>query len=177
MYMLSSIGGSLPQWGSLLALVTIIMGAVVAYIKTTPERGRVGIEASRVAAELAAGIENKLRVDVNERFKEFRDEVHSLRNELHAVNGELRLSVKQSGRREDKLNMLFFILRMVMDELHAKEPENTTLAQAIALLRRVEDEPHAPGNSASLNKAEDAVTATNDSLREVRASEAKDVGK
>ncbi len=173
MYLLQNLSGSAPNWAPIIALVTLILGGVVAYIKTTPERGRVGIEARRVAAELTADIENKLRVDVNERFKEFRVEVHGLRNELQAVNGELRTAIKESGRREDKLNMLLFILSMVMDELHAKEPENSTLAQAITLLKRVEDTPHQPGASASMNKAEDAVEATNASLREIKASEAK----
>ncbi len=173
---LSHIGGSFVDWGILASLLTIVMGGITVWIKGHPERGRVSIEARRVAAELASSIENKLRVDVNERFKEFRVEVHGLRNELHAVNGELRMAVKQSGRREDKLNMLLFILSMVMDELHAKEPENSTLAQAISLLKKVEDSPHQPGNSASMNKAEDAVDATNASLREVRASEAKNEG-
>ncbi len=117
---------------------------------------------------------HKLRVDVNERFKEFRVEVHGLRNELQSVNSELRLSVQQSGRREDKLNMLLFILSMVMDELHAKEPTNSTLAQAIGLLKRVEDVPHDPGNSVALNKAEDTVDAAKETVREVKASEAKE---
>ncbi len=170
--MLNSVAtGTLPQWGAFLALLTIIAGGIKVWINGMPERARVTIE----AATVAAGIEDKLRIDTNERLKEFRMEVHGLRNELHAVNGELRTAIKESTRREDKLNMLLFILSMVMDELHAKDQDNVTLAQAVTLLKRVENTPHQPGASASMNKAEDAVEATAASLREVRASEAKEV--
>ncbi len=56
MQFLSGLGGSAPTWGIFIALLTIIMGGVTVWIKGYPERGRVGIEAKRVAAELAADI-------------------------------------------------------------------------------------------------------------------------
>lgn len=158
--------GTLPQW---LMLASIMAGIIIVYIRTGPARGRVKIEADTLAAK----IEEDLRGEAAVRFREFRDEVHGLRHELQLAQNELRKSVTQSVRRGDKLNMVLFILRMVMDELHAKDPKNKTLAQARTLLERVEDEPHQAGGSAALNKAEDTVDEANATVREIKAQEAK----
>ena len=160
--------GTLPQWGTFVTLLVAIMGGITVWIKGMPERGRVEIE--RVS--LTARIEEEIRGEAAERFREFRLEVHALRNELHAVRFELQTTAAKSVRRGDKLNMLLFILRMVMDELHSKEPENKTLAQARIMLARVEEEPHQPGASSALHAAEDTVDAAKAAVIEVKAAEA-----
>lgn len=161
--------GTVPQWGAFGSLLALLVLALTAWIKGIPERLRVKNETT----SLQATIEEDLRGEAAERFKEFRKEVHDLRNELAAARAELDLAAAKSLRRGDKLNMLLFILRLVMDELSEKEPANKVLAQAKQLLSRVEDEPHQPDNSDALNKAEDTVEAAQATVREVKAGEAK----
>ncbi len=159
--------GSAFQGGTF-AVALVALGAW--WIRGWPDRRR----ASNETISITAKIEEDLRVEAAERFREFREEVHALRNELAKARAELEQTAAKSLRRGDKLNMLLFILRMVMDELHAKDPTNKILAQARHLLDRVEDEPHRAGGSDVLNKAEDTVDAANATLREVKATEAKD---
>ncbi len=161
--------GTVFQGGTLVTVLVAVILAFRFWIQGMPDRGRVKNE----SVILQAKIEEDLRSEAAIRFREFRLEVHALRNELHAVRGELRESIAKSLRRGDKLNMVLFILRLVMDELHAKEPANKVLAQAKSLLSRVEDEPHEDGNSKALNTAEETVEAAQATVREVRAGEAK----
>lgn len=167
MWALSS--GTVPQWGAFGSLFALLVMALVAWIKGIPERLRVRNE--REAQDTRAATE--IRDEYALRYKETRIEVHGLRNELQAVRAELAQSQTKSMRRGDKLNMLLFILRMVMDELASKEPGNKILAQARSLLSRVDDEPHAIGNSSALDAAENTVDAAKEAVQEVRAAEAK----
>jgi hypothetical protein len=151
------------------AITAGLVGLGIWYIRGWPERKR----ATNETIALTAKIEEDLRGEAAERFREFRAEVHALRNELAVVRAELAQSLTKSMRRGDKLNMVLFILRMVMDELHAKEPANKVLAQAKTLLARVEDEPHDPASSDALKAAEHTVEAAQDAVQEVKAAEAK----
>lgn len=167
-------GAFWAEWGTAFqgitaALIATLGGLGIWYIRGWPDRRRAETE-SDVAR---ASIEEVLRGEAAEQFKQFRNEVHELRNELATVQGELRNAITKSTRRGDKLNMLLFILRLVMDELSAQDPKNKVLAQARTLLTRVEDEPHEAGNSAALERAEEAVEATQATVREVKATEAK----
>jgi len=155
--------------GLLVAIVSALGALGIWYIRGWPDRRR----ASNETTAMTAKIEEDLRGEAAERFREFRLEVHALRNELQAVRGELQATATKSMRRGDKLNMVLFILRMVMDELAAKEPKNKILAQARTLLSRVEDEPHQEDNSDALNAAEETVDKANATVRQVKADEAK----
>lgn len=146
---------------NVLALALVSLG--IWWIRGMPERARVSNE-GKIIENTEAAI----------RFKEFRIEVHALRNELGAVRGELHIAQNQSARRGDKLNMLRFIIQMVLDELAAKEPENPVLAQAKKLLSRIEEEPHQLDNSDALSAVEDTRDAADAAVHAVRAAEAKD---
>ena len=160
-----------PLQGGILATLLAMLGlALRAWIVNRPNQTRANNERMRDEANT----EKEMRAEAAERFREFRREVHDLRNELHAVKFELEQSMAKSLRRNEKLNMVLFILRMVMDELRSKDPRNSTLAQARSLLDRVGDEPHAIDNSSALDAAEDTVDAANAAVREVKASEAKE---
>lgn len=161
--------GSVFQGATFVTVILALVGALGYWIKGLPERGRVKNEASILTAK----IEEDMRGEAAVRFREFREEVHALRNELQRVEGKLHTSMVESVRRSDKLNMVLFILRMVMDELHVKDPESRILDQARTLLGRLENEPHQKDNSAALNAAEDTVDAANSAVREVKAVEAK----
>jgi len=148
--------------GSVTMIAMMIGAAVIWWIRGMPDRRRAEIEGAALNNAEAAL-----------RFKEFRVEVHALRNELGVVRAELHTAQTQSARRGDKLNMVLFILRMVMDELASKEPGNKVLKQAKNLLSRVEDEPHADSQSDALNAACETVEAAEEAVREVKKSEAK----
>lgn len=164
---LSAIGT--PLQGVTAAMILAFGTVAIWYIRGWPERKR----ATNETTALTAKIEEDLRGEAAARFREFREEVHSLRNELAIARAELDRASARSMRRADKLNMLLFILRLVMDELASKEPQNKVLAQARLLLSRVEDEPHQPDNSDALNKAEETVDAAKATVRQVKADEAK----
>ncbi len=151
---------------------TVLVAGLLAlryWIQGSPERARVRNEGVGQQAK----IDEDLRGEAAERFKEFRVEVHGLRNELQEVRAVLLITTAKSVRRGEKLDMVLFILRLVMDELRAKEPGNKVLAQAATLLERVEDEPHEKGNSKTLNEAENTVEAAQTTVREIKAEEAK----
>lgn len=161
-----SLGGvpfGTPFQGLTLAAVVVIgVGlAIRAWIIGMPDRKRADNEAAVINNTEAAT-----------RFKEFRVEVHGLRNELATVRAELHKATNQSARRGDKLNMLLFILRLVMDELASKEPGNKVLAQARSLLHRVDDEPPVSEQSSTLQAAENTVEQAQETVREVKAAEA-----
>lgn len=183
----------------ILNILTLVLGggAVGIFIKTMADRGRVKIEAMNAEAKietdrvlLTTKIENDLRGEAAIRFKEFRDEVHGLRGELSKRDAEALVRDREladmaatSARRGDRMDMLLFILRMVMDEFHIKDPENKVLAQARVMLDRLGDEPgirssgHTPGASPVLAKAEDTVDKAKETVREVKATEAGEIDK
>ena len=146
-------------------LATIIIAALTAlgvWIKHGPDRIRAETEAD--SAE---------RIDYAQQVKEFRFEVHGYKNMLAQVQSQLIASQSQSARRGDKLNMVLFILNMVMDRLHAKDPDDQVLAQAKVLLSRVQAEPYDKCESDVVHAAQETVQAAENTLHEVRAAEAK----
>jgi hypothetical protein len=167
--MFSLATGTIPQWGAFGTLLVLLALALTAWIKGIPERLRVKNEREAQDTKAASDIRDEYAL----RYKETRLEVHGLRNELQIVRAELAASQTKSMRRSDKLNMVLFILRMVMDELQAKEPKNKVLAQAVKLLSRVEDEPHDPANSDAVNAAEHTVEVAKEAVHEVKAAEAR----
>jgi hypothetical protein len=150
--MLGLASGTLPQWGAFGSLLALLALALVAWVKGIPDRLRVKNEREAQDTKAASDIRDEYAL----RYKETRVEVHGLRNELMAVRGELAASQAKSMRRSDKLNMVLFILRMVMDELSSKDKDNKVLAQANKLLSRVEDEPPEPGNGVQKAKPPEA---------------------
>lgn len=156
------------QWVILGTILTACMTALGLYFKHRPDQTRADTEA------LVAS-----NADVVLRFKEFREEVHGYKNEVMRLQGELAQVRRQlsaaldtSARRGDKLNMLRFILSMLIDELAAKDPKNKVLAQARAMLSRIDDEPHQLDGSDTLHKAEDAHAATGEVINEIKKQEA-----
>lgn len=155
--------GTVFQAGTLAVAVASFFTAVGIWIRYGPDRKRAANEEKIIDNESIAA-----------RLKEFRVEVHGLRNELQAIQGQLHTAQNQSARRGDKLNMLLFILKMVMDELSARDPDNMVLRQARSLLARVEEEPEPQGRSNALKAAEETVEAARTAVNEVKRSESED---
>ncbi len=176
--------GTVFQGATFVTLLLAIVGGAFTvfryWIQGTPERNRVLNEGRALQAKIETDakalqlkIAEDLQKDTAEWLQKFRDEIHLLRNELGVARAELHRTAAVSLRRGDKLNMMLFILRLVMDELASKDPDNKVLKQANQLLTRIEDEPHVEGNSTALNQAEDTVEAAQATVREVKADEAK----
>lgn len=131
--MLSSIGllpGTVPQWGAFLSLLAILMGAVTVYIRGIPERLRARNEADKIKIDAA----EKIRTDYANQIRDFRAEVHGYRNDLHVITARLATSEATSRHRADKLRMMAFIVRLVLEELRSINPNNKVIGQAEDLL-------------------------------------------
>ncbi len=171
MSMLSALPpGTVPQWATFAALLTIIMGAVTVYIRGIPARMLARNDGDKIKIDEA----EKIRTDYSEQIKEFRLEVHGYRNELHVVSARLATSEATSMRRGDKLSMMAFVVRLVLDELRRLNPHNQVIEQAETLLDQLErPDPPLSGKSPALGAAEHTVDAAKEAVREVRATEAK----
>lgn len=162
--------GSAFQGATFITALVALIGALGYWIKGMPERARVKHEGT----EIAAKIEEDIRREAAGWGREFRKEVHSLRNDLQIMNSKLHLATMESARRADKLDMMLFILTMVMDELQTKESNSAVLTRSRILLQRIEEKARDKDHSPALNAAEDTVGAANLAARQVKASEAKD---
>lgn len=178
------------DFNMLFSLLTLMGGGgvVVWWIKGMAERARVKnenialmakIESDRATA--VARIEDTLRAEATEWIAKFREEIRSLKDQLakreaeaHLRDKELQRITQENARRGDKLDTIMFILGAVMEELEGISPGNKTLVVMRTMLARAGREPHHPSNSATLNKAEDAVVAARETVVEIKAAEAKD---
>jgi hypothetical protein len=124
------------QTATFYTFLLALAGCLGYWIKGMPERARVKNEETTLTAK----IEEDLRSEAAIRFQEFRNEVHELRNELTVLQADLNRTSVTSERRGTKVNMVLFILNLVMDELHRKDPTNPILDQARVLLKQVEPE-------------------------------------
>lgn len=151
--------GTLPQWG---ALVAIIAGVLIWWIKTGPERGRVANERKQIdITEM-----DKVLADYAKQIAEFRKEVHGYKNEVQAVRGELWASERLSSQRNNWNSDMVFIIELLISELERLDPKSAIVKQAKAMIKRmgVDD----PNKSDALNTAE---TAVRDAKQTVRSTE------
>jgi hypothetical protein len=156
--------GTLPQWGSFLSLVAIIMGGIIVYIKGIPERGRVRNEATVIDVDA----DTVLRAEYVEQIKEFRREVHGYRNELQVIQGELTRSESASRRRGDRIRNMEFVIRLLVSELKRLQPNGSIVVdQAEAMMAQMDRDGAEDGRhkSTALQSAETAVTAARKTVR------------
>ena len=150
--------GTIPQWGTLFA---ILGGALIWWIKTAAERGRVTNE--RLALTTTA--EANLRDEYAVQLRDFRDEVRKYRNELQAVQGELMVSDRLSSQRSGWNTDMMFIIELLVSELERLDPTSKAVKQAKAMLKRMAGEGNDPAKSDALNTAETAVVDAKQALR------------
>ncbi len=166
--------GTLPAWGAFLSLLAILMGAVTVYIRGIPDRFRVKNEARQIEINEA----ELIRADYAKQIADFRTEVHGYRNDLQAVMGkqaetekELERARSVSRQRSDRINNMMFIIRLLISELRRLDPTSIIVKQAEAMLLQMgEDDPH---KSMTLNAAEHAVEAAENTVAEVKSAESK----
>ncbi len=133
---MTGLWGLIQQFGAgaLVAAILVLGTMGVRWITGMPDRTRAGNEREQLKINEA----ELIRTDYAAQIQEFRVEVHSYRNELAKLQIALSKTQNLSLRRGDRLNMVFFILRLVMGELRRLDPNSDVLAQAEALLSRVE---------------------------------------
>jgi hypothetical protein len=152
--------GTVFQGGTLAAMLVLLAIVARAYIVGMPERRR--------AANEGKVIDN---AEVALRFKEWRAEVHAMKNELALVQARLHQSDAQRARNKDRFNMVLFILRLVMAELRRIDPESAVIKQAEALLGQVTEQEDDPDKTPAVNAAEHTLEAAKATLSEVKQSE------
>lgn len=155
-----------PFQGGIFVTLVLILGFVIrTWIVGMPARKLAETEGERVKNE-GKVIDN---AEVALRFKEWRAEVHAMKNELAVVQAELHQSNAQRARNRDRFNMVLFILRLVMAELRRLDPDSPVIRQADELLKQVTDEE--PGDAVSAAKA--TVSAAEHTLEEVQKNGGK----
>jgi dihydroxyacetone kinase len=123
-------GGTLPQWGTFLAALSMLIGLITVYIKGIPDRHRVRIEETQVTGQQYA-----------EQITEFRKEVHGYRNELHIIQRDLERAESKARQRADRIVALTVVVKLVMSELRRLDPKSLILEQAEDILGQIIEEP------------------------------------
>jgi hypothetical protein len=162
------------QGGILSTLLILVAGIITVWIKGMPERMRVALEHRAIAATEAA-----------QRFKEWRNEVHALKNELAIVAAkqagcDKALSEAHAINRANKgqTNTMLFIIRLLISELKRLDPQSIIVRQAEETLAHMQGSMIDPAKSQALNTAEGAVqdakqtlASTQDTCAEVKRTE------
>lgn len=147
-----------PLQGAMLATMLLALGAW--WIRGMPDRGRVRNEAKVIAdAELAR------------RYKEWRAEVHELKNQLAVVLAEQR-KCNQALAAALALNRpVLFLIRLLIREVKRLDPESPIIGQAESTLEHLGQAIDDPAKSNVLNAAEQAVEAAEQTVEEAKQAE------
>ena len=147
-----------PFQGGTLVVALLAAGLIVrTYILGMPDRGRVKNEAKVIAdAELAS------------RYKAWREEVHGLRNELAAAQGEIKHAADWRAENKAKLSQVLFILKLVTTELLRVRPDSEVVKQANDLLGQVTGEDESIASTLTVAAAKATVVAAKDTLDEAK---------
>lgn len=192
------------QWA---ILATVLAGFATAFFKFRPDQtraiteGRLAeaqvIAAAKVAAA-AAIAEAKLAEDkdTTDRFREFRAEVHALKNEIMVLIAKqeksdlkqaelekmLNHALSHSSMRQGQISMLTSLVELLVSEIERLDPDSIIMKQAKMMLKQIK-EASTPGDgwkSDALNNAETADhdaeqtrRSTKAAVDDVKASEAK----
>lgn len=151
---------------------TMIAAVAIWWVRGMPDRTRAESDSKiAAAAELA------------DRFKAWRSEVHTMKNELMIVTGK-QAECEKARASTDALNeQLMFLLELMICELESLDPKSKTVARARTMFARISHTVIDPNKSTALNTAEIAVqdakqtlASTKETCEEVRQVE-EDNGK
>ena len=159
--------GTAFQGGTLFAIIVAAFTALGIWIKHGPDRTRAKNEGDQIEVDAAEVI----RTDYAQQVKEFRAEVHKYRNELHAVQGELNKSLRLSSQRNDRINNMMFIIRLLISELKRLDPDSIVVKQAEAMLIQMDRTDG--GKSSALDAAEHTLDAAQATVAVVKKAESK----
>ncbi len=146
---------------------TVIFAAFMAlryWIQGSPDRSRVANETK--VLDMAAM--DKRLSDYAQQVRDFREEVHGLRNDLQTALAEGVISDKLSDQRSNWINDMMFIIELLISELERIDSKSMIVKQARSMLKRIKGQGTDPLKSESLNNAE---TAVRDAKQTVRSAE------
>lgn len=153
--------GTLPQWGTFLGVIAGLIGLATVYVRGIPQRVRANSEANQAT-----------NADYLKQIEGFRADVHSYKNEVMGLQGQLRkveaaLLRAESGSRlrADRITNMTFIIKLLISELRRLDPNSIIVAQAEALLLQMEAA-ELPITSAE-TKAHDTVKAAQATVSEL----------
>ncbi len=146
---------------------TVLAAGLIAlryWIQGHPERSRVKNERKTIDM----GEMDKRLADYADQVKDFRKEVHGLRNELQTALAEQLTSDKLSDQRSNWINDMLFIIELLIAELDRLDPKSPTVKQAKMMLKRIKAQGTDPLKTEAMNTAE---TAVRDAKQTVRSAE------
>lgn len=157
----------------LVILVLTLGGIVTAVLKYGPDRRRAENEGQQIKINEA----ELIRADYAKQIADFRMEVHGYRNELQVMQGELRVSDKIAGERNDRIATMETIIELLISELERLDPNSVVVKQAKLMMKRRDK--NDPYKSDALNAAEGTMRDTEQANRSAKAAcrEVKDAEK
>lgn len=147
-------------------VLSVIAAVAIWWIRGAPDRQRADNEGRQI--EVAE--HTLLRADYVQQIKDFRKEVHSLRNELQVLTGQQIKADGENRRYKEQVSTMMFLIRLLISELKRLDPDSVIIAQAEATLEQM-GHPLDPNKSAARQAAEDTVTAAQNTLDEVSEAE------
>ncbi len=151
--------------GATFATVLVVgLMALRYWIQGSPERARVRNERKSIDM---IDMDKRL-ADYADQVKDFRNEVHGLRNDLQLALAELLTSDKLSDQRSNWINDMLFIIELLIAELERLDPKSAIVKQAKMMLRRIKEQGNDPSKTEAMNIAE---TAVRDAKQTVRSAE------
>ena len=145
---------SLPQWGSFIGIISGLIGLAIVYIKGIPSRIRANSEAKQAD-----------NADYSAQIKDFRDEVHGYRNDLHLLQARLAESETASRFKAVQITNMTFIIRLLITELQRLDPQSFIVKQAETLLKQMDMLEVLPTTAAE--SAQDTVRAAQATVNEL----------
>lgn len=169
--------GTLPVWGTFLAMLSILGLVLRVWIVGLPDRRRADNEAHVIEGSEMERVVAELRSQI----KDLRAEVHLYRNEVQALQSELSASKKLSNQRSDRIDTLQIIIELLLSELERIDPDSLIVKQAKLMLRRSGGDVAKPDDSDAMSTAKGAVRDAKQAVRsaehtvvEINVNEAKD---
>lgn len=148
----------------------MVLGAMgIRWVAGMADRKRAGNEGEQIKVSEAEAI----RAEYTSQLQVLRLEVSEYRHEVSQLQIDLAKATSTSLRRGDRLNMVFFILRLVMGELRRLDADSEILVQAETLLSLVEYESYDPNKSDALNAVENTEAAAGAAVEEVKKAESR----
>jgi predicted metal-binding protein len=149
--------GTVFQGGTLLTAVVIGVGL---WIRGHPDRTRAKNE-GRVIDD----------ADDEKRRKEWRKEIHDIRNELNVSAAELSKCNKLAVAAITLNEQMMFLFELLLSELEHSDPASKIVQRARLMFNRISSDLKDPSKSNALNAAENTVEAAKSVVEEVKQAE------
>ncbi len=156
--------GTFFQGATFFTVLAAGLMALRYWIQGSPERARVRNERKTIDM----GEMDKRLADYAEQIKDFRKEVHGLRQDLQKALAVQLTSDKVSDQRSNWIDDMLFIIELLISELERLDPKSPIVKQAKGMLKRMTSTSGDAGKSEARNATE---TAARDARQSARSAE------